>query len=131
MGGDALRNARTCYDHLAGRLGVAMADALVTRDHMSLSEDGGVVTPGGEVPRRLWHCVSRARPVAPPVLPAVPRWRASDARIWQGAWRASLAARCFELDWITRLRDTRAVLITTTAKRGFCEDVRIDGGGPG
>src|SRR4029077_5000043 len=25
----ALRHARTCYDHLAGRLGVAIADALV------------------------------------------------------------------------------------------------------
>src|SRR5258708_436992 len=25
----ALRTARTCYDHLAGRLGVALADALV------------------------------------------------------------------------------------------------------
>lgn len=27
-GGDALRMARTCYDHLAGRLGVSLADAL-------------------------------------------------------------------------------------------------------
>src|SRR5882672_6760579 len=41
-GGDALRNARTCYDHLAGRLGVALADALVARDYLMLSEDGGI-----------------------------------------------------------------------------------------
>ena len=47
-GGDMLRNARTCYDHLAGRLGVAIADALVEQDHITLSEDGGVVTPSGE-----------------------------------------------------------------------------------
>ena len=46
-GGDALRIARTCYDHLAGRLGVALADALVERDHVALSEDGGIVTPAG------------------------------------------------------------------------------------
>ena len=26
---DAMRAARTCYDHLAGRLGVAIADAMV------------------------------------------------------------------------------------------------------
>src|SRR5215469_3454833 len=32
MGEDApLRRARTCYDHLAGRLGVALADGLVQR----------------------------------------------------------------------------------------------------
>src|SRR5260370_35465004 len=47
-GGDALRNARTCYDHLAGRLGVALADALVARDHVALCEDGGIVTAAGE-----------------------------------------------------------------------------------
>src|SRR5262245_3790346 len=29
----ALRAARTCYDHLAGRLGVALADALVARGY--------------------------------------------------------------------------------------------------
>jgi len=34
---EALRRARTCYDHLAGELGVALAQAL---------EDGGLVTAG-------------------------------------------------------------------------------------
>jgi DNA-binding transcriptional ArsR family regulator len=47
-GGDALRNARTCYDHLAGCLGVGLTDALVARDHVALSEDGGIVTRAGE-----------------------------------------------------------------------------------
>src|SRR3954470_12272912 len=44
---DALRLARTCYDHLAGRLGVAIADALVARRYVALEEDGGVVTKTG------------------------------------------------------------------------------------
>ena len=43
---DALRFARTCYDHVAGQLGVAIADALVTRGFIVLSEDGGEVTEG-------------------------------------------------------------------------------------
>src|SRR5690606_18299451 len=30
---EALRRARTCYDHIAGRLGVALADALVAAGH--------------------------------------------------------------------------------------------------
>lgn len=37
---DALRFARTCYDHLAGQLGVA-------RRHIVLAEDGGAVTGKG------------------------------------------------------------------------------------
>src|SRR5260221_3918423 len=34
---DALRAARTCYDHLAGQLGVALADALVAERYAELS----------------------------------------------------------------------------------------------
>src|ERR1700746_1883135 len=33
-GGEALRTARTCYDHLAGRLAVALTDALTERGHV-------------------------------------------------------------------------------------------------
>src|ERR1043166_9114636 len=45
---DAMRFARACCDHLAGRAGVALADALVKRGHVVLSDDGGEVTPAGE-----------------------------------------------------------------------------------
>ena len=34
----ALRAARTCYDHLAGRLGVALADAMVARGYAELAQ---------------------------------------------------------------------------------------------
>jgi hypothetical protein len=44
---EALRFARTCYDHLAGHLGVAIADALVADGHIVLGEDGGELTDGG------------------------------------------------------------------------------------
>ena len=40
----AMRAARTCYDHLAGQLGVALADSLSGRGHVELSPEGGAVT---------------------------------------------------------------------------------------
>src|SRR5262249_8686861 len=43
----ALRMARTCYDHLAGRLGVALADTLVGDGYVELASDGGLVTERG------------------------------------------------------------------------------------
>jgi DNA-binding transcriptional ArsR family regulator len=43
----AMRAARTCYDHVAGRLGVGIADALVARGHVVLADDGGEVTAAG------------------------------------------------------------------------------------
>ena len=42
-----LRRARTCYGHLAGRLGVAIADAFVARGHLILTPEGGDVTERG------------------------------------------------------------------------------------
>src|SRR2546430_15961314 len=38
-----------------------------------------------------------------------------------GAVGAALAARCFELGWITRRRDTRALLISDNGKCGVAE----------
>ena len=44
---DALRFARSCYDHLAGQVGVAVTDALVAMGHIILTDEGGEVTSSG------------------------------------------------------------------------------------
>lgn len=44
---ESMRRARTCYDHLAGRLGVALADGLIARGWLELTEDAGFLTPSG------------------------------------------------------------------------------------
>jgi DNA-binding transcriptional ArsR family regulator len=43
----SLQTARICYDHIAGRLGVAIADSLVAAGHVELSYDAGVLTDTG------------------------------------------------------------------------------------
>lgn len=43
----AMRRARTCYDHMAGELGVALADALQARGHVEMDDGAGLVTPAG------------------------------------------------------------------------------------
>src|SRR3954465_4367671 len=45
---DTMRQARMCYDHVAGQLGVVIADALREHGHVEFADDGGVVTPSGE-----------------------------------------------------------------------------------
>src|ERR1700676_4872952 len=45
---EAMRFARTCYDHLAGRVGVAIADSLSANGHVVLNADGGEVTDSGQ-----------------------------------------------------------------------------------
>jgi hypothetical protein len=43
----ALRRARTCYDHLAGQLGVSIADGLMRDGYVELAGDAGIVTDAG------------------------------------------------------------------------------------
>jgi DNA-binding transcriptional ArsR family regulator len=45
--GEALRAARSCYDHLAGQAGVALADGLVAADVLTLGDGGFAITPDG------------------------------------------------------------------------------------
>lgn len=118
-GDDALRMARTCYDHLAGRLGVAVADALVARGHIELSEDGGVVTPAGHgflaslgvdsLPRR-----PTKRAFCRPCLD----WSERRHHV-AGALGAELCRFCFDRKWVRRLPGTRAVTVTGIGVRGF------------
>ena len=43
----SLQYARTCYDHMAGRLGVRISDGLQQQGHVVLGEDSGIVTAHG------------------------------------------------------------------------------------
>jgi DNA-binding transcriptional ArsR family regulator len=45
---EAMRAARTCYDHLAGRLGVAVADGLVQAEVLQPAEQSFAPTTAGE-----------------------------------------------------------------------------------
>lgn len=119
----ALRQARTCYDHLAGRIGVALADALTHEGHVVLSDDGGTVTDGGAgFFRSIGIALDRPRQrcFCRPCLD----WSERRPHL-AGALGAALADTAFERGWIERLRDTRAVAITP---RG--EDAMSDLFGP-
>ena len=114
---EALRFARTCYDHLAGKLGVAIADALVAHGRVVLDDDGGEVTPAGlallaEIGA---ECVpSGRRAFCRPCLD----WTERRPHL-AGAVGAALAERCFALGWIERLRDSRAVRVTPKGRSGL------------
>jgi len=45
---DQLRRARTCYDHIAGRLGGGLAARLAEREFVILGAEAGEVTPVGQ-----------------------------------------------------------------------------------
>jgi len=128
----ALREARTCYDHLAGRLGVALADALVEEGSIVLSDEAGEVTEAGRDSLARFGLpgerIGRTRRLfCRPCLD----WSARRPHL-AGVLSAARCARCEELGWISRSRDSRAVAVTAEGRRGFAERFRIgerdDGG---
>ena len=117
----ALRNARTCYDHFAGRLGVGLADALVERGHVVLADEGGEVTESGvdflaEFGLDLAAAQQRRRAFCRPCLD----WTERRPHIG-GAVGAALATRCFDLGWVARRRNSRGLDITPVGRKGLLE----------
>jgi DNA-binding transcriptional ArsR family regulator len=119
MRDEALRSARTCYDHLAGRLGVALAASLAQRGFVLFDQDGGVVTePGAQFLNQLGldlACAAQQRRrFCRPCLD----WSEQRPHLG-GAVGAALAQRCFALGWVARIKDSRAVAITDTGRARF------------
>ena len=114
-----MRRARTCYDHFAGRLGVGLAESLCTHGHLVLAEEGGEVTSRGvafllQFGIDLDQARPRRRAFCRPCLD----WTERRAHLG-GSVGAALAARCFDLGWVKRLRDTRALAITASGLQGL------------
>ncbi len=125
----AMRLARTCYDHFAGRLGVAIADRLVAAGHVALSDDGGTVTPDGRAFFARIGIALDARPGARRVCRPCLDW--SERRYHLGgALGARIAEAGFALGWVRRRPRDRAVDITPLGRRMFHEvyGVRLEDG---
>jgi DNA-binding transcriptional ArsR family regulator len=121
----ALRTARTCYDHLAGRLGVALADAMVASGQVELAKDGGLMTDTGmELLRKLGIDVDgpsrvsnrRGRVLCRPCLD----WSERRPHL-AGAVGAALCTLSFDKGWVRRIEGTRAVAITPNGQRSYRE----------
>ncbi len=142
---NALRAGRYCYDHLAGRLGVAIMRSLLdggvlaggdghfhrgqaTRDRLS--------APGSDLDYRLtadgesWMDTFgidldalRARPR--PLIRYCTDWTEQEHHL-AGGLGAALAERMVQRGWIERARNGRAVRLTDAGRRGMRERLDVE-----
>ncbi|MFI5696745.1 ArsR/SmtB family transcription factor [Kribbella sp. NPDC051586] len=110
---DAFARARTCYDHLAGKLGVALADAMTERGLIDWS-DGIALTPQGQAwleDLGVEVEVRRGRPPLRSCLDVTER-RPHLA----GDVGAALCAHALHHGWVTHIPGGRALKVNSAVQ---------------
>lgn len=122
----ALRYARTCYDHLAGNVGVQLTHALLNSGILLEEEDRYTVTEHGkkffaDFGVDLNEAATKRRLFSHQCLD----WSERRHHL-AGALGNALLERVLELDWVRRLPGTRAVQVTNEGKAGFEKVFSLD-----
>jgi DNA-binding transcriptional ArsR family regulator len=137
---EALRSARTCYDHLAGRLGVSVFTALLdgghvvggdgTHDPLAAGQDR-LSAPGRDLDYRLTPSGREKLTALGVELPRGDALRycvdwSEQRHHLSGAAGRALARRLLELRWIRRADTGRAVFVTDAGRRELPRALEVE-----
>ncbi|MER5213433.1 winged helix-turn-helix domain-containing protein [Streptomyces sp. NPDC002838] len=123
--GSAMARGRTCYDHLAGRLGITVTDALTARE-LLVPDKGFALTDAGigwfdAVGIRLDRTSRR------PLARACLDWTERRPHL-AGVAGAALCRHALDAGWCVRIGSERAVKVTATGERTLSELLGIEAG---
>jgi len=116
---------RTCYDHLAGKIGVAVADSLFKQRLIRQAKDGLLLTARGtswfaEMGLDVEKLKQQRRAFLRPCID----WSERRPHV-AGSLAAALLEKMFELAWIRRVRNSRAVVITDAGRKALYKKFNI------
>lgn len=113
-----MRRARTCYDHIAGEIGVAITDALLARGAVVLEGEAGEVTSDGHAffasagidlsPGRSKRIFCR---------PCID-WSERRPHLG-GRVGAAICTACLERGWLARRRNSRVLALTVEGQKAL------------
>lgn len=122
----AVRFARSCYDHLAGRVGVEVTAALLERRQLTRLGNDYELTGDGERLLRQWGVdLEAARSARRVFARACLDWSERRHHL-AGALGAALLRRWLELDWLERSPSSRALRLRERGRRGLLEQLGIE-----
>jgi DNA-binding transcriptional ArsR family regulator len=121
----AIARARTCYDHFAGRLGVAVCDALLGHGHLSDSAGFAFTDKGlawlSHLDIDVGALSKTKRPFARPCLD----WTERRPHL-AGAAGAALCTQAFSRGWVERIGGGRAIRVTALGRESFGTELGLD-----
>jgi len=122
-----LRFARCCYDHLAGRLGVAMTEAMRRRGFIADAPDKRFdVTPEGTLWfARLGLDVAALRPTRRGLARQCLDWTEREHHL-AGPLGVQLLARLCALGWLRRSTASRLVELTPRGRLALREELGVE-----
>ncbi|MEU0027623.1 winged helix-turn-helix domain-containing protein [Streptomyces sp. NPDC006335] len=121
--GSAMARGRTCYDHLAGRLGIAVTDALTAR-RLLVQDTGFALTDAG----LTWFATTGIpldRTGRRPLARACLDWTERRPHL-AGVAGAALCRHALDAGWCVRIGSERAVKVTGAGERALTDLLGID-----
>jgi DNA-binding transcriptional ArsR family regulator len=122
---EVLRRARTCYDHLAGRLGIGLARALERRGVLARVDDGLELGSDLQLVEAVGIDLERLARGRRPVVRGCLDWSEREPHV-AGALGAALARRFVEVGWIRRREANRSVVVTEAGREALISVVGIE-----
>jgi DNA-binding transcriptional ArsR family regulator len=121
-----LHFARTCYDHLAGQLGVAITQALLDKNWLVLVDTDFQVTPAGMDWLASWNIdAQQLRKGRRLFACACLDWSERRYHL-AGALGAAIASKLFEEKWAMRVAGNRAVRLTEAGRKRLKHELGLD-----
>ena len=123
-----LMAARTCYDHLAGRYGVALFDALLAleaiKEPVEMHAEVELGARGEELFGMLGLNLRALRRERRRFAFACPDWTERRPHLG-GSLGAALWASCVERGWMVKQQGTRAIIVTDLGKQQLRDQLGV------
>jgi DNA-binding transcriptional ArsR family regulator len=122
----AMLQARTCYDHIAGRLGVAFAEHLCKAGHVRRNAEGFTLADDGvRLFEGLGIDVDALKATKRPIIRACLDWTERRHHV-AGGIGAAVLTHALDHAWLTRDSASRALIVTPQGRAAFARHFGLD-----
>jgi hypothetical protein len=121
-----MRLARTCYDHMAGRLALSIVQSMREEGHLVLADGAALVTEKGRgfICEELGIAMDWSERAGRPLCRTCLDWSERRPHL-AGRLGTAMLTRVLELGWVARVPESRALKISRTGEAALVKAFRL------